>query len=163
MSKKVVFKSVLAVAMLGFVLVFSSCQKEEKKIIGTWKYKNVEIREFSSTNPLLDAGMRIGLSTMAPMYVGNMFEGTIEFTKKGKVINQNWGVATTYKITDGKLVITFDDGKVWNLNYSISDKGKMYWDANLLEIFEGGILEITTDTEEIGIAKLVVRITFDKQ
>ena len=30
MSKKIVLKSVIAIAMLGFVLVFSSCKKEEK-------------------------------------------------------------------------------------------------------------------------------------
>jgi len=161
---KIVLKSVLAVAVLGFVLMFLSCQKGGKMIIGTWKYKNVEIRDFSTTNPLIEGGLRMGLSMMLPRFVDEMFEGTIEFTKKGKAINQNWGAATTYKANDGKLVITFDDGKVWNLNYSISDKKKMYWDANVLEIFSEEIFEgISQSGIDLEIKKFVVRLTFDKE
>jgi hypothetical protein len=128
MSKKIVMKSVAAVAVLGIVLLFSSCQKDEKKIIGTWKCEKTEIKDLSSS----DVFMGIWLKTMLQQYLGSgiVFINEVEFTKEGKImahtmLGERIG---TYKVNDSKLTITssgFFDG---THGISFPDKKTLQWD-----------------------------------
>ena len=175
MSRKIVLKSVFAVAVLGFVLVFSSCKKDDPKddpknepkeepkkehaIVGTWMYEKVKI---------VDPMQEIMLNTFLPMMgidktFNELFEerfgGTYEFTKDGKVLYQT--TEGNYEINDNKL--TIDIGISGTFDFSIVDK-TMYWDIDLVEMLsEFGIEDANTYLATLGITKIDVRVTLKKQ
>jgi hypothetical protein len=175
MSRKNVFKSVLCVVMLGFVLTFSSCQKsEDKKIIGKWEYKKIEVRSLETSNIVMNNAIRAVIptmfSTVMPMVLGYDFNGITEFTKNSKVIFHGTNAENTadYKVNETKLAITTDDGNSITCDYSIPEKKTMYLDIDAIESFsemvdafaEGVSQGSVTDFK---ITKLVLRLSFDKQ
>jgi len=164
MSRKIVLKSVLVVVVLGFVLTLSSCQKDEKKIIGKWKAEKVEIKELSCSDPLLAAFIR-AIFTMASPDDVSEFGGTIEFTKDGKAISYsaNGTETATYKVSGNKLTI-IADGESTSFDYSFPAKKTMLWLVNVLEQDDLlGALTEEYDGLDIPVTKLVIGITFSKQ
>jgi len=162
MDRKIVLKSVLFIAVVGFVLVFSSCQKDEKKIIGKWKYEKIEIKELSCSDVFTEAFIRTMWAMMSPADIADELGGTIEFTKKGKVIADGEESAT-YKVTDSKLTITPDVGESMTCDYSFPDKKTMCLFIDLVEL-NGGALTMSLGGEaEATVTKFVIGMTFTKQ
>ena len=162
MSKKIVLKSVFAVVMVGFILSVSSCQKDEKKIIGVWEYESVALKDFSCSDPALSTYVRsIVLQSLA-----NGVGVEVEFTKEGKAITINGGirVVETYKVNGSKLTLVSDD---YSETYDISfpEKKKMQWEMNM----SAGDLKDLSDEltywleEEIEITKCSYLMTFTKK
>jgi hypothetical protein len=168
MSRKIVLKSILCVVVLNFVLFFSFCNKEEKKIIGKWEYKKVEVRKLSTSSLAMNNAIRMMIPTMFPtmmsMVLVSDFNGITEFTKKGKVINKEY--TATYKVNDTKLTITADGSKSVIYDYSIPDDKKMYWDIDIIEMHQDAFDIIKADMLqeiELDITDFVIRLTFEKQ
>ena len=157
MNKRIVLKSVLAVVMVGFILSVSSCQKDEKKIIGVWKYEKIELKEFSCSNPFVEAMVKMSFQMNAGVLVKEMGLETVEFTKDGKVISKNETVK--YKIDGDKLTITGSENISGTFDISFPDKKQMYWNMNMLELYGEYAAELIKD----GVTKFVVQITFAKQ
>jgi len=127
MSKRIVLKSVLALVMVGFVLSFASCQKDEKKIVGTWLLEKVEVVDFACSNPLQTALLK---PIIQQAFSGSGSE--IEFTKEGKMIS-SYGSdkeVSSYKVNDKKLTITNSyASEVYDLSFP--DKKTMHWERNM--------------------------------
>jgi hypothetical protein len=174
MSRRIVLKSSIAVVLLGFVLVFSSCKKKEEpkpqptpsqnEIVGVWKYQKTELKEFSTTaDPSTEAMLKMFLQQQMSGDSG----GKVEFTKDGKVIFRDGSgeeeESGTYEIKGNKLTITTEGG-IETYDYSISGK-TMYWKANMdaetlayLSMAMSMFFE-----EEIAITKCVMQVTLVKQ
>ena len=163
MNRQVIFKNVLPIALLGFVLIFSACRKDEKKIIGKWKYKDFSVKSMSSIDPIKEIAAKVVVQlSIEDDLMSNELGGIIEFTKKGKVVaNDEYGAEdiATYEIIGNKLTIFDADYgyKIISCDYYISGK-KMYWDVDVIEHF-GDRLNELLDTE---ITKFTVRLTFEK-
>ena len=155
MNKRTVLKSVLAVAILGFVLVFSSCKKEEQKIIGTWKCQKVEIKELQAT-PEIETAVR-SLFVLAQGLIKESF-GTVEFTKDGKMLSTSNGVAvvSNYAVNGSKLTLTYPEDATSTTAEISFKKKEMYMDSDM-----NGFLG--SDDENSKITKFVVRMTLEKQ
>ena len=126
MSKRIVLKSVLAIVMAGFIL--SSCQKDEKKIVGKWLLEKVEVKDFACSDPLVTAMLK----PIVQQIVSS--SGTeFEFTKEGKAIFSNDGKAqvSSYKVNDKKLTITNSDNSIEAYDLSFSDKKTMHWEIDM--------------------------------
>ena len=164
MSKRVILKSVLAVVVAGFILSVSSCQKDEKKIIGVWKYKNVELKEFACSDPLAT----MVLKPYIQQILGGLmaFGVEVEFTKDGKMISRNMqgGSTDTYKASDSKLTIT-SDGISETYDLSFPDKKTMCWDMKMgkeaLEEMSESLMYFFE--EEIQVTKCSFKMTLEKQ
>ena len=156
MSKRIVLKSVLAVAMLGFVLVFSSCKKEEKQIIGKWKYENIELKEFACADPFMEAIIKMGFQTSASKIAKEMGLESIEFTKDGKVISKN--ETAKYKVNGNKLTVTDSENISGTFDISF-EKKTMYWNINMMEVAGENAAEFIG----MGVTKCTMRITLAKQ
>jgi len=159
MNRKIVFRSTLFVAMLGFVLLFSSC-KEEKKIIGKWKFEKMEIKELSCSDPVTEAFIRLGIAMASSADVSGL-GGVIEFTKDGKAISytESGNETLTYKVNGNKLTITNKDGETVKCDCSFPEKKTMLLIVNVLE-------QDGTDSTELykeKITKFVVGTTYTKQ
>lgn len=163
MNKRIVLKSVLAVAIVGFVLVFSSC-KEEKKLIGKWKSSGMTIKELKCSDPAGEAFLRLLLGAGQGMMADSMNLGTMEFTKDGKVISNSGGQSQTgtYKATDKQLTITMSDGIPVTMDYSIPKKKEMILEMDLTNTF-GEMGDVEFGTLSFKILKLVVTATYQKQ
>ena len=186
MSKKIVLKSVIAIAMLGFVLVFSSCKKEKDEeskkeepkkeepkkeevheIVGVWEYEKVELKELTCSNPSLESLIKIALQQ--PEVVESFieeFKGIYEFTKDGKIIaGDDIG---NYEIQGNKLIIT-ESSISGTFDFSIAGK-KMYWntalDAQSLEYLSAFLSELLGEYSptpiDVQITKFGFQITFIK-
>jgi len=162
MNRKIVFKSTLFVAMLGFVLLFSSC-KEEKKIIGKWKVEKMELKELSCSDPLAEALIKWVFAMASSPADTSDFGGVIEFTKDGKEISytESGNETSTYKMSGSKLTVTDKDGKTTKCDCSFPDKKTMLWIVNVLE--QDGIFGDLSDEYKGKITKFVVGMTFAKQ
>jgi len=156
MSKRIVLKSSIAVVLLGFVLVFSSCKKEEKQIIGKWKCEKVELKEFSCTDPEMEMMLRMIFQMGASEMAKEMGLETIEFTKDGKMISKS--ETAKYKVNGNKLTITDSENVSGTIDISF-EKKTMYWDMDLLKLAG----EDAVDLLESGVTKCVLRVTFAKQ
>ena len=157
MSKKIVLKSVLAVVVVGFILSMSSCQKEEKKIIGVWKYEKMEVTDFACSDPVVTAMAK----PIVQQYIGfgaALMSGIeIEFTKEGTVITRSLygnGVAT-YKVNGSTLTIT-DNGSVTSSEISFPNKKTLC----ITEDADRADLEGFSETlqEDLGIEVQVVKL-----
>ena len=151
MSKRIVVKSVIAVVMAGFVLSLSSCKKDEKKIIGTWKYDKVEVKEITCSNPLLNSMLK----SFAPQALGaylSSVDGEIEFTKDGKAMYRSTGNTATYKVNDSKLTITNNITNIYELSFP--DKKTMQWEQDMDRYY----LELISDLIEAN-SGYEIRIT----
>ena len=155
-SKKIVLKSVFAVAVLGFILVFSSCKKDEKIIIGLWKYEKMEISELSCIDPFMEMMIRIGFQSS----VSVSDFGTVEFTKEGKAITQSTygNDIGTYKLKGNELIMTTSDGVSGASKYTLPDKKTLVLETNASEI-----KEVKELIQEAGIIKFVLKMTLAKQ
>jgi len=153
MSRKIVLKSILAIAMVGFVLVSVSCKKEEKQIIGKWKFDKVEIKELACTDPITETVAKMVLPAIANGIVTETGLEAVEFTKDGKAITKK--ETAKYKVNGNKLTITNSDYISGTSDISF-DKKTMYWDMNVLD-FVGEV-----DVTDIGIIKCIMRITYTK-
>ena len=164
MNKRVVLKSVLAVVVAGFILSVSSCQKDEKKIIGTWKYKDMEIKELLCTEIFTEMMIRMTFQMGKGYIAEEMGLGVVEFTKDGKAITRSGNKTdiSTYKAADNKLTITNSYGISITVDFSIPKKKEMYWDMDIINLFKD-MLEEEEDDETTEIIKFVVKITFEKQ
>jgi len=166
MGRKIVLKGVLFIAVVGFVLVFSSFQKDEKKIIGKWKHEKIEIKELSCSDMPTDTLIRT-MWAMVPDFIDELVI-IIEFTKNKKVIVTGNEFAA-YKIMDNKLTIILDGGESMTCDYFFPDKKTMCLFVDFLEL-RGGTLDISgLIGEEIGaesdavITKFIIGMTFTKQ
>ena len=104
MSKRITLKISLAIVAVGLVLSFLSCMKDEKKIIGVWKYEKTELREFSCSHPIVTANAK----PLAEQYFAGTITGEVEFTEDGKAIfvSSEYGeVMATYTLSNNKLTI----------------------------------------------------------
>ena len=164
MSKKNVLKSLLAMVMVGFILSLSSCQKDEKKIIGVWKYDKVELEEFSCSNPAMTAIVKpfvkqnLGLSTM--------FVAEIEFTKDGKMITRTMfgESAANYSVNDKRIIIT-SEGEAATCGISFPNKKTMQWNASASK-YELEQLSFTLSEEfeeDVEVTKCIYRIILTKK
>ena len=168
MSKRIVLKSVSVVVVLGFVLMFSSCQKEEKKIIGKWEYKKIEVRKLTTSNLAMNNAIRTMVPTAFPAVMqtvlGSDFDGITEFTKKGKVINGDF--TATYKANETQLTITTNDGMSVTYDYLVPDDRKLYLDVDIIEMHNeivDAFLEGMLRGAGLEITNLVIRLSFAKQ
>jgi len=166
MSKKNRMKSVIAMVMAGFVLCLSSCQKEEKRIIGKWKPEKVEVTELVTTNPMQTAILKpIIQEYMSSTYIELVRE--IEFTKDGKVfITASMGMgAGTYEVENGKLIMS-SGTKVERVDITFPDKKTMQLkedaDENALDALSWLFLE-EQGIEGVEITKLSTRTTYKKK
>jgi len=176
MNRKIVLKSVLFIAVVGFVLGFSSCNKEEKKVIGEWKYKKAEVKELTCSSVVWSNAIKVGFSKGSALFADE-YDGIIEFTKKGNVIhhrtNEKEDGKYKYKINDNQLVITVD-GEFVPLNcvltetkesvtyeYAVTDKETMYWYVDIYETYAWMWGEIVP--EGVEITKFIAKLTFTKQ
>ena len=152
MSKRIVLKSVLAVVVVGFILSMSSCQKDEKKIIGVWLYNKIEVKEFVCSNPLLTAILK----PLVQQYLGGSgVSGEVEFTKNGNVILHagTYTENATYKVSDSKLTITYNNGSSETYTISFPDKQTMCWDIDMNRAMLENIsdeLQTLLDMYELG-------------
>jgi hypothetical protein len=153
MNRKIVLRSIIAVVLLGVVLVFSSCKKEEKQIIGKWKFDKVEIKELSCTEPIMETVAKMVLPAIVNGIVTEIGLEAVEFTKDGKAITKK--ETAKYKVNGNKLTITNSDYISGTSDISF-DKKTMYWDMNVLD-FVGEV-----DVTDIGITKCIMRITYTK-
>jgi len=164
MSKRIVLKSVLAVVVAGFILSVSSCQKDEKKIIGTWKYQSVEVKEFACSDPLMTMILKPYLQQNLGGLMASGVE--VEFNKDGRVISRNaqGGGTATYKASDSKLTIT-TDGVSETYDLSFPDKKTMCWDMKMDKEMLDSISEALTYffEEEVQVTKCSVKMTLVKQ
>ena len=162
-NREIILKNVLPIALLGLVLIFSSCRKDEKKIIGKWKYKDFEVKSLSCSDPFMEIAARVLIQTTIENYLmTNELSGIIEFTKKGKVVaNDEYGSENiaTYEAVNNKLTIFDSDlgDTIIKCDYFISGK-KMYWDIDVLEHF-GNMPETLFEME---ITTFTIRLTFEK-
>jgi hypothetical protein len=126
-KKRIVFKSVLAMVMVGFILSFSSCGKDEKKIIGVWEYESMSLKEFACSNPFYSTMLK---SAYSQTLAGSV-AGEVEFTKDGKVVAVGGGMrmAGVYKVNDSKLTL-IADGMSITYELSFPEKKKMHWELN---------------------------------
>ena len=162
MRKKIVLNSFLAIVMVGFVLSFSSCQKDEKKIIGTWKYEKAELKEFSCSDPFKEATLR----SMLQQPTGSVSGNEVEFTKDGKAIfrSTEGNEEAAYEVKNNKLTIT-SEGLAETYDLSFPDKKTMQWDmnANAEMLAELSELFSTLFEGDIEITKYSMRLTLKKQ
>ena len=166
MNKEVILKNGFLIALLGFVFIFSSCRKDEKKIIGKWQYKNFEVKSLSCSDPNNEIGLKLfaKLVIEESLIMDNGFGGVFQFTKKGKVVVYNEFEKVeiaTYQTNKNKLTIfdaDYNGEEIVSCNYSISNR-KMYWDIDILE-YLGNQLETLTETE---ITTFIIRLTFEKK
>jgi len=160
MSKRNLLKSVIAMVMAGFILSLSSCQKDEKRIIGKWKTEKMEISDFATTDPL----MTVMLKPMIAEYMGmNDFAGQeMEFTKDGRIITGGSQVGT-YRVSDGKLFMT-SDGREQSIDIVFPDKKSMQWNQNVKSADLAALSMLVTMMleEEVEITKFSTRMTFKK-
>jgi len=168
MNRRVVLKSSLFVVLLGVVLVFSSCNKEESKIIGKWEYKKIEVRELETSNLAANSWIRTNIPTMfptiMPMVLGSDFNGITEFTKNGKVKNGEY--TATYKMNGAELTITADGGKSVIYGCSIPDEKNLHLDVNIIEMHNEAfntMMDEALKSIELDITTLVIRLYFKKQ
>jgi len=151
MSKRVVLKSIVAVAVAGFVLMFSSCKKpndeqkeipqEEPKeepsaIVGVWIYEKIELYKLTCEDPsdelLIKAFIQMGLLNE---FASKIAYETVEFTQDGEVIyNANTNDTDSYTTANNKLTIT-KNGKSSTYDYSIANN-KLYWDIDILKMVD---------------------------
>ena len=179
MSKRVVLKSVAAVAAVGFVLMFSSCgdkvkptedPKEKPKqheIVGTWKQEKVEVKELECGDPFTEAILK----AMFQQYMGEGADNDsteIQFSANGKVKFITTGeeeVVADYKINGKKLTIISSEEFAQTYDFSIVGGKTMYWDADYdlptLEMLSEAISEMFE--REVEITKLSTRTTLKKQ
>ena len=156
MSKRIISKSVLAIIMIGFVLSVSSCKKEERLIIGEWKYEKIELKEFACSDPLMDAVFRIGFQMGAGEIIKEFGLESIEFTKDGKFISKK--ETAKYKVNGNRLTITESNYIPGSFDISF-EKKIMYLDINAMEL----AAEDAADLIESGVTKLTMRVTLNKQ
>ena len=154
MSKRNVMKSVIAMVMVGFILSLSSCQKDEKKIVGVWKHEKGELKEFACTDPILEAQLR---AIFQAEVLDN--SGTVEFTEDGKAIFLNEGrkEVGTYTIKDGVLTIIAIENMHGDFTCSFPNKTTMQWDADFLAGASA------SQFLAMGITKCTIRVTLKKQ
>ena len=129
MSKRIAFKSVIAIVMVGFILSVSSCQKEEKKIIGVWKLENNEVTDFACSDPIATMILR---PIIQQFMGGGSSDVEYEFTKNGKVNVHTGGMieTLTYKVNDSKLLLT-TNGMTQSYDLSFPEKKTMQWNLNM--------------------------------
>ena len=173
MSKKIVAKGVVAIAMVGFVFAFSACKKEEPKkdppkekvnsIVGKWRYEKAELKEVKCIDPTMEPLIKMAFQQygVADM-IGSYFAGDYEFTKNGKLIisSEDGNYEANYVTNGNKLTITGSDILSGTFDYSISGK-KMYWDIDGIEM--ASLFGMGDMLVGYGVTKLVVRITLAKQ
>jgi hypothetical protein len=152
MSKRIVMRSVAAVAVLGFILSFSSCQKDEKKIIGTWKYESVEIKELSCPDPLMAAKIRLYIQEE----IGNSVGGKVEFTKNGMMISSD-GSMGFYKVNDSELIVN----SMMYYGISFPNKKTMLLTADMTDIIT--LLAMLVWEEDVVITKCIIQETLKKE
>jgi hypothetical protein len=167
MSKRIVLKSVIAVVMVGFILSFSSCNKDEKRIVGMWKFEKTEITDFACSDPLMTVTLKPILQQYAGFGMGVLSQVEIEFTKDGKMITTSpYGGAITadYTVSNGKLTI-ISDGSTDVCDISFPDKKTMWMDDNASEEERYNISEMLRETigEDVQITKLSSRVILKKQ
>ena len=160
MSKKIALKSVFAIVMVGFILSVSSCQKEEKKIIGEWEYETATVTEFSCSDPLLSIFAR----SIIQQSLSGMAGTKIEFTKDGKAITVAGGMRNvgTYKVNGNKLTL-ITDGYSETYDVSFPKKKEMQWDmdmnAEMLEVLSWTIAFYLEEEVEITKCKATMTLT----
>ena len=161
MSKRIVLRSLLAMVMVGFVLSLSSC-KEEKKIVGVWKYDKVDIKELACSDPLTTIMLRSFAKQMFESAVGS----EVEFTKDGKALFRGGDGTETgsYRVSDNKLAIS-SGGLTETYNLSFPDKKTMCWDMTMDKsmLEEYSLLISLFLEEEVEITKCAIQITLKKQ
>jgi len=118
MSNGIILKSILAIVAAGLILSFSSCMKDEKKIIGEWKYEKTELKEFACSDPLVNANAK----PMAQKYFEGTIIGDVEFTEDGKAIfvsNMYGEMVGTYTLSNSKLtLVTPSRTEVYDISFS---------------------------------------------
>ena len=162
MKKKIVLKNLVSIVLAGFVLLFLSCDKDEKKIIGVWKYDKVDVIDFACSDPLTTSM----LARFVPQILGaylSTHDSEIEFTKNGDVIYRGTGNTAIYRVNDGRLIITGDDINTYDLSFP--DKKTMQWEQDMDRYYLEMISEMIEDYAgyEIRITKCSYRETFKKQ
>ena len=190
MNKRIVLKSVAAVVMAGFILCASSCEKEKPKengtgtntgdgkdtttvkehaIVGMWEYETIKIQEIECEEPLMAIMIQTAFqeSRIAEQFE-EIFGGTYDFTKNGKVIHltDEGSVEGSYTIDGNKLTISDFEGLAGTFDFSIANK-KMYLDISLFDMTEiaaqyglGSYLDMILS---MGVTKCIMRISFAKQ
>ncbi len=114
-----VTKSLLAVALLGFIISFSSCKKEEADlIVGTWNFSSMEV-DVKTNNTFFDELIK---TAVASQYGSMTNEATITFNEDGTY-------NTTSKDEDGK--IETNNGKYTLVNNVITLDGEMTMTCNV--------------------------------
>ena len=157
MSKKIVLKSLLAVVMVGFVLSLSSCKKDEKKIIGKWKYEKIEVKNLVCSDPTKTNELKSKIEQFQNAFIGMVSE--VEFTEDGKMITRGLlggeDQTSSYKVKDGKIIVNDEASDL-----SFSGK-KMYWERDMdKETLEGLAMFFGEDAE---ITKCTMRATLTKK
>jgi len=160
MNRRVVLNRSVAVVVLGFCLAFSSCKKDEKKIIGLWKYEKTELTEFSCSDPM----MTIALKPDAQQYFGYNMVGEVEFTEDGKAIFLSiYGkVIADYKVNDSKLtIISPSRTEISDISFPDKKTVVLNRDADMLTLEE---LRIFLQIEqEVQITKCRIQTTLTKK
>ncbi|MCL2132170.1 MAG: hypothetical protein FWH36_06955 [Lentimicrobiaceae bacterium] len=176
MSKRIVLRSVAVVAVLGFVVAFSSCKKEEEpkkeepkekvhEIVGVWKYQKNELKELSTT---ADPAKEIMLKAIIQQMLGEAGKSgdEVEFTKDGKVVfrdSSGEDGTGTYEIKGDKLTVIVDEN-VQTFDCSILGK-TMYWNTEFDEetLEDLSLLASMFLEEEIEVTKCVLQTTLTKK
>ena len=182
MSRKIVLKSVLAVAMLGFVLVSASCTKEKPKeedptpkpkekteeIIGLWRYDTVCIKEVACDNPNIEAFVKIYVRDFGiTAHLEEVFGEAYEFTTDGKAIHrtEKGSDKGSYTINGDKLTITDSEKTSSTFDLSFVDK-TMYWTFDLFDMTElltkHGWESSLVGLSGYGVTKVIFQTTFKK-
>jgi hypothetical protein len=150
----------------------SSCKKDEKRIIGVWKIEKTELKEFECSNPVMTAMLR----PMVQQTMGSAAAFTsgieMEFTKNGKVIGRTpYGTdEATYKVSNGKLIITDKDGSITTYEISFPDRKTMCAttdaDIELSELLQLWLLfgeSMDMDIDDVQVTKCRVMTTYTKK
>jgi hypothetical protein len=178
-------KSVAVVAVLGFVLAFSSCKKDddpkpkeepkkEHDIVGKWKYDKVELKEFECSDPLMTIMLKTVIQQYMSMGMAEMMTGEIEFTKDGKAITrmaEESDDVATYTVNGSKLTTTSEDGFSTTYDISFPNKNTMCWDMNadadaLEELSEGLqmlVEEVFGLEGEVQVTKCKIQMTLTRK
>jgi len=132
------------------------------KIVGTWEYEKIEVKEVKCDNPAMELAIKAGFQQFAGESFDDYLGGTYEFAQDGKLIYQT-GIGdgeANYTVNGSKLTITDFDFVSGTFDFSISDK-KMYWDVDGFEMADQiGISDLLTG---MGVTKIILRITLVKQ
>jgi len=184
MNRKIALKSVLAVAMVGFVLVSASCKKEDPKkedpkpkpeekvhqIVGTWNYETVSLKDVVCDDPATKVAMFYMFENFEmASNIETILGGTYEFTADGKTTHKinDETEKGSYVVDGSKLTITYaEDNVSATFNLSFADKA-MYWEFDIFDMTEilakhgyEPYLDLLSDYE---VTKAVLKITLKKQ